>query len=207
VLSSFGIHIDEQAYFDTYLGLDDAGAFRVAFERNGTPIDAARIAELIAAKKPIYRARAEQTLTGFPKAAELLKARAEVGPVVVVSGALHDEIEMGLSVLGVRDLVAHIVSAERTSRSKPDPEGYLLGVELLRELGQAEPKRDAIVFEDSVDGIRAAKAAGLCCLGIGHSYPLEKLQRAGADASVERIADVSQTLLSDLHATWQTSVR
>ncbi len=195
VLSPLGIELDEKTYWDEYLGLDDAGAFRHAFEQKGESISDARVTELIEAKKPCYMRRAEKTLTPFPGAAEVLRAQAELGPVLIVSGALEAEIELGLSVLGVRDLVAKVISAEHTTRSKPDPEGYQLGIEHLEKLGIEHPLQQTIVFEDSIDGIQAAKAAKLTCVGIAHSYPLDRLNGAGADASVERIADVDQSLL------------
>jgi len=54
------------------------------------------------------------------------------------------------------------VTAERVSRSKPDPEGFLLGAELL---GVAAA--DCVVFEDSGAGIQAAHAAGMRVIGVG----------------------------------------
>ena len=46
-------------------------------------------------------------------------------------------------------------------RVKPDPELFLT---VLADLG-ARP-REAVVFEDSPNGIRAAKAAGLLCVAV-----------------------------------------
>lgn len=105
-----------------------------------------------------------------------------MGPVGIVSGALRDEIELGLDVLGVRDLVAFVISAEDTKEGKPDPEGYRLG---LARLGT-----EAVVIEDSVAGVQAAKAAGLRCVAVGHSYPEAELRAAGADVVRGKIADL-----------------
>lgn len=54
------------------------------------------------------------------------------------------------------------VTAENVSRSKPDPEGFLLGAELLG----IDPA-DCVVFEDSGAGIQAAHAAGMRVIGVG----------------------------------------
>lgn len=195
VLAPLGIHLDEQAYWDHYLGFDDPNGFREALRRHGRPIDEAHVAELVALKKPCYLRRAKDVLRGFPGAAELLRARADVGPVVIVSGALEDEIVLGLQVLNAASCVQKIVSSEHTSKSKPDPEGYELGLVHLAALGVRDARAETVVFEDSLDGIRAAKAAGLCCIGIGHSYPVAKLKEAGADATVGKIAQVDEDLL------------
>lgn len=57
---------------------------------------------------------------------------------------------------------ATTVTAESVTRSKPDPEGFLLGARLL---GVAPA--DCVVFEDSGAGIQAAHAAGMRVVGVG----------------------------------------
>ncbi|MEU4097758.1 HAD-IA family hydrolase [Streptomyces sp. NPDC026673] len=59
-------------------------------------------------------------------------------------------------------LPAVMVTAERVSASKPDPEGFLKGA---AELGFGP--EDCVVFEDSEVGIAAAKAAGMRVVGVG----------------------------------------
>lgn len=54
------------------------------------------------------------------------------------------------------------VTAESVSASKPDPEGFLLGAQLLG----VEPS-ECVVFEDSGAGIQAAHAAGMRVIGVG----------------------------------------
>jgi sugar-phosphatase len=55
-----------------------------------------------------------------------------------------------------------MVTAERVSASKPDPEGFLKGA---AELGFGP--EDCIVFEDSEVGIAAGRAAGMRVVGVG----------------------------------------
>jgi sugar-phosphatase len=54
-----------------------------------------------------------------------------------------------------------LVTPERLSLGKPDPEGYLLAA---RELGAAPG--DCVVFEDAPAGIQAGRAAGMHVVGI-----------------------------------------
>jgi beta-phosphoglucomutase len=201
VLEPLGIAMSDAEYWDDYVGFDDRGVFRAVLEANGRSATDGEVLALVEAKRPHYLARAEGTLKGFDGAAELVRRRAKAGPVVIVSGALRDEIELGLSVLGVRDLVAAIVSAEDTARSKPDPEGYVLGTGVLSKLLAAPSlAKRAVVVEDSTDGIRAAKAAGLTCIGVGHTYPEEALRDAGADLTVPRIDAITDERLRELDA-------
>ncbi|WEG08004.1 HAD-IA family hydrolase [Microbacterium horticulturae] len=73
------------------------------------------------------------------------------------------------------------VTAEHVTRSKPDPEGFLRGAQLL---GVAP--RDCLAFEDSQAGIAAALAAGTTVIGVG-----ERAAGHGAAAVVGDLSGVS----------------
>lgn len=84
----------------------------------------------------------------------------------------------------------HIACSDDVARVKPDPALYLA---VLRALGVA-PNR-AIAFEDSPNGIAAAKAAGLFCVAVPNPIT-RRLPLGGADLIVESLSDVSlETLL------------
>jgi beta-phosphoglucomutase len=197
-LVPLGIALSEADYWQKYLGFDDVGAFAAILVDAGRAADAALITELVEAKRPLYRARAEASLPLFPGAGELVRRRAAAGPVGIVSGALRDEIVLGVAALGVGDVIVSIVAAEDTRASKPDPHGYLLGIEALSKLIPAEDAQRALVIEDSLAGIEAAKSAGLPCIAVGHSYPEAELYKAGADLVVPDLARIDDLALSAL---------
>jgi len=92
-----------------------------------------------------------------------------------------------LTRLGLIDRFAVLVCADDVTATKPSPELY---VSALRALGVAP--REAIAFEDSTHGVRAATAAGIFCVAI----PNEVTRHAsmeGADLVVGSLAD--RTLL------------
>ena len=198
-LLPLGISLTEADYWQKYLGFDDVGAFGAILMDSGRPLDAAQISELVEAKRPLYRARAEASLPLFPGATELIQRRAAVGPVAIVSGALRDEIELGIDALGVRDAIVSVIAAEDTRASKPDPHGYELGIDALTPLVGAEGARRALVIEDSLAGIEAAKAAGLPCIAVGHSYPEAELIAAGADLVVPDLVSITDAVLIALY--------
>lgn len=199
VLAPLGITVEDAAYAERYLGFDDAGAFRAILEDAGRSPSADEIARLIEAKKPCYMARIATGLVIFEGAAEIVRRRAALGPVGIVSGALRHEIEHALGAMGVRDAVAFVVSAEDTTQCKPDPEGYVLGKRELARLARVEVEvvsdRDVIVIEDSLAGVEAAKLAGLRCAAVAHSYPAERLRAAGAYVVAERLAELTDAML------------
>ena len=198
VLAGLGVPLSEPDSLPKYLGFDDAGAYRAILEDAGQKPSTAQVAELIEAKRPLYMTRARAALPTFAGAAELVKRRAAAGPALIVSGALRDEVELGLEVLGVRSSISSIVSAEDTQACKPDPEGYLIGIRWLSERGQESAARRGLVIEDSLAGVEAAKAAGLPCVGVTHTYTEQELLGAGADAVATSLAGIDDALLSAL---------
>ena len=66
-----------------------------------------------------------------------------------------------------------LVTADDVSRGKPDPEGYLTAA---RELGQDPP--NCVVIEDAPPGIAAARAAGMCSIGVTGTFAAEFLSAA-----------------------------
>lgn len=64
--------------------------------------------------------------------------------------------------VGLRDRFASIVDGSKATKSKPDPQVFLLGA---RELGR-QPS-ECIVFEDAAKGIDAALNGGFYAVGIG----------------------------------------
>lgn len=119
-----------------------------------------------------------------PGAAELVRKVAAYGsPIGLVTSAGRVWAEQRLVEVGVRDLIGTIVAAEDVHAGKPDPECFLLAARSLN----AEPA-DCVVFEDSLAGITAAKAAGMRCVGVATTHANEEL--AGADLVVADLTGV-----------------
>jgi sugar-phosphatase len=73
-----------------------------------------------------------------------------------------------------------VVTADDVTYGKPDPEVYTLAARRLR----AEPAQ-CLVFEDSVVGIHAARAAGMRAIGVATAYSPEELHAAGAERVID----------------------
>lgn len=92
----------------------------------------------------------------------LQQARQSELMMAVASSSDRNWVESGLNRVNADQYFSVVCTSEDVSRVKPDPELYLLA---LRRLG-VEPSQ-ALVFEDSPNGILAAKSAGLACV----AYP------------------------------------
>jgi len=117
----------------------------------------------------------------------------------VVSGALRAEIGRILKVAGIADRFRFVVAAEDTERCKPDPEGYVKALErwnTLAPAGEALSANRCVVIEDSIAGVASAKAAGMRCVAVTHSYRADEL--SAADRIIDRMADFTPDLVAGL---------
>lgn len=74
------------------------------------------------------------------------------------------------------------VTGNDVTRNKPEPDIFLLAAERMK----INPAY-CLVCEDTISGIKAAKAAGMQCLGITSSLQSEVLTNSGADITSESI--------------------
>ena len=177
ILLPEGIAIDEDEYVHTYLAYDDRGAIRLALERHGVPFDLADVDRIARRKAAVFdAAMAEVPL--FPGVRELLQGLAAEMPLAIASGALHDEIEAILRSNALLPLFETIVGADDVSRGKPHPEPYLTAMTRLHHRVPGLRPEECLVFEDSMPGIAAARAAGMTVVAVTNSYPAVKLSAA-----------------------------
>lgn len=103
-------------------------------------------------------------VVAIPGAAELLRSLQELPHAIVTSADVAlMTARMGAAQLPIADLA---ITAEHVSRSKPDPEGFLLAASAL-----GMDPADCVVFEDSGAGIQAGIDAGMTVIGVGPHAP------------------------------------
>jgi beta-phosphoglucomutase len=91
-----------------------------------------------------------------------------------------------------------VVTAGDVSIGKPDPEPYLL---TAKKLG-AKP-HECLVIEDSENGVRSAKAAGMICIAISNTEKLDKLKLA--DKTVNGYSEITEGLIDGFLKTTNSS--
>ena len=101
----------------------------------------------------------------IPGAVEAVRGCAERWPLAVASSSNPELIEVVLDVAGLHDVIPVVVSSQEVARGKPAPDVYL---EAARRLG-VDPRLCAAV-EDSHNGIRSAKAAGMRVVAIPNPH-------------------------------------
>jgi beta-phosphoglucomutase-like phosphatase (HAD superfamily) len=91
---------------------------------------------------------------------------------------------MGVSIF------SHALTAADVLRGKPDPEGFL---KAAARLGVSADR--CLVVEDSVQGIRAAQAAGGRCLALTTTFPRETLAQEWPDWLIQDLRSVPAELV------------
>jgi beta-phosphoglucomutase len=166
-LAEYGYTLERDTYYREYLGFDDRECFRFTFERMGRPTDDSTLLEAVARKHAEYERSIQATMRLVDGVADFIENAALDGfQLAIVSGALRSEIDLVLKLAGLRTNVAEIIAAEDVGACKPDPQGFNQARERL-EL----PAKRCVVVEDSIPGLRAAKAAGLRCAMLATSHP------------------------------------
>jgi HAD superfamily hydrolase (TIGR01509 family) len=117
--------------------------------------------EVVERMATLYR----EHLPVVPGAREAVDRLAARWPLGLASSSNRELIDLALELLGVEHLFKATVSSEEVARGKPAPDVYL---EAARRL-DVEPSHAAAI-EDSENGIRAAKAAGMRVIAIPNAH-------------------------------------
>ena len=119
--------------------------------------------------------------------------------IAVATSASRHRARWTLEQLKIADCFEVVLTGDDVVQSKPDPAIYQLAAQRL----SVSP---ACLFavEDSVSGVRSAKAAGLLCLGIGLGENVHPLLQAGADRVFPSLVDLS---ISDLEKVFNAQPR
>lgn len=130
----------------------------------------------------------------IPHVKSIVKKLSEAGFLLAVaSSSPKHEIERAMEALDIAKYFDVLVSGEEVAHSKPAPDVFLKAAELLGVAPQ-----DSLVFEDTKNGSRAAKAAAMYCIGFENpAYPAQDLTAANEvihdfrEVDIDRLKNLS----------------
>ena len=134
--------------------------------------------------------RAGTPLPGATHAVRLCKQQAL--PLAVASSSPPELIQADLECMKLVSYFDVVHSAVHERRGKPYPDVFL---STAKQLG-IEPDY-CLVFEDSLTGVKAAKAAGMRCVAVPHK-PYDKEAFAIADGELDSLEQLSPQLITSL---------
>jgi HAD superfamily hydrolase (TIGR01509 family) len=184
-----GVGWPERASRDM-MGMSSPEWSRYMRDEVGIPAEPEDIsADVVRRLEAIYRGE----LPLFPGALTAVERLAARWPLGLASSSNRELIDLVLELSELGRYFAVTVSSEEVARGKPAPDVYL---EAARRLG-VDPKSSAAV-EDSENGIRAAKAAGMGVVAIPNAqYPPAADALAQADVVIASLDDLTADLVAD----------
>lgn len=181
----FGITLPEGVY-DSYKGRPDATMLPEILRPLGWSDK--QIRELSLRKRGIYEA-IEHELRPVQGAVDFVVWAASRYKIALATSATARNREATFRLLGIGDLFHAVVDASGHQRPKPDPQVFLIAIDKLQVKAA-----DCWVVEDSVNGLKAAKAAGCYAVGITTTFDRGTLEAAGADLVVESFGEIQGKL-------------
>lgn len=145
----------------------------------------------------LYALEEKMEYNFLPGAFELLNAlQSRNIPLALVTSSNEKKMfHLDEEIPGLRQMFDFVVTADLISHSKPHPEGYLLGAEKI-----GVNPRNCVVFEDSLQGVKAGRNAGAYVVGVkGTIAPklLSDFSDILVDSLKEIIIDDLAAILSD----------
>jgi HAD superfamily hydrolase (TIGR01509 family) len=160
-------------------------AITVVLTANGIEPEAQRVAALV----EIKRDKAHQRLRAQPpladRCAATLQELARQRKLALASSAGPANIELFLEASGTRNLFTAVLQGDDVAAAKPAPDIYLT---TLQRLGvQAD---QAIVIEDAISGIQAARSAGIEVIAVSGTCSRDELARQDVCAVIDTIGEL-----------------
>ncbi|RPD47601.1 HAD family hydrolase [Hymenobacter sediminis] len=163
-----GIHVSDEEYA-TFTGCSTKNVYQQLKDKHGLAPD---VDALMASKREFFnRAFDEKAdLDLLDGVRTLIEDLHQHGiQLILASSASKATIDRVMRRFALGPYFTHLISGEDFPRSKPDPAIFEHAASL-----SAAPKQECIVIEDSANGVAAAKAAGIYCIGYNSEH--SKLQ-------------------------------
>jgi HAD superfamily hydrolase (TIGR01509 family) len=177
------------AFIERLIGIGSAETFREILQSTTVPFDETLIESLVE-KKIQNEIQMSNKVALFDGSLNLLET-------------LHGRTKLGLASMNDKEVINYLIKMTNTARfftvvvtadditnPKPHPEIFLKCALRLR----SSPDK-CVVIEDSVFGVKAAKAAKMGCIGVlTGAYPREELKKANADLIVDSLNEKGEIL-------------
>jgi HAD superfamily hydrolase (TIGR01509 family) len=169
------------------MGMSSREWSRHMHERLGVPMEPEEISAAVADR---LARRFREHVPLLPHAVEAVHAAAERWPLALASSSNRPLIELVLELTRMAPLFRATVSSEEVPRGKPAPDVY---VEAARRLDM--PPRRCAAVEDSTNGIRSAKDAGMPVVAVPRpDFPPSSEALLAADSVLPSLGELGAAL-------------
>ena len=188
VLKQVGCNVSDE-FIEKRIGIGARNTFREALQAAKMAFADEALSGLVERKVNI-QLQLTGTVTLFEGTLDLLESL--YGRIKIALASMNNRkvIDKLLTEKRLTEYFTAVITADEVIKPKPDPEIYLnCAVEL-----KCNPK-GCVVLEDSIFGVRAAKAAGMKCIGVTTgAYDREELEKESADLVVRSLEENERIL-------------
>ena len=164
--------------------VDEIGAAKLLEYNPGATLTVSQVMEY---NNDIYKAMFDQ-IRLVPGSREFIqKAHKKGFKLGLTTSALQENQQRIFEKYNLWPFFSTIITGQDIINGKPHPEPYLKTAE---KLGVAPA--NALVIEDSVNGVRSGRAAGCRVIAITTSFPRERLMELQADFVVDSFAELER---------------
>lgn len=190
VLNTYGIAITPEQVTDRFAGVPEMKVWEILFEEYGKSMPPQT--QLQNEKFTILSALASGNVIEIPGSLDLIRMTMNhTIPRGIASSSRPEFINIVTRALKIHDWFDAVTSGTEVTNGKPSPDIFLLAAKKLN----ATPSH-CIVIEDAASGCRAAKAAGMIC--IGYLPAGSKQDLSPADLIVPDLRDITWETLMKL---------
>jgi HAD superfamily hydrolase (TIGR01509 family) len=185
-LSEFGVNAHPND-FKPFVGAGEDRFIGGVAKKYGVPY----VLEMKKRVYEIYVEAVKENIKLYDGISEMLKTLKEKGfKIALASSADYIKIYANLEAANIPlNIFDAVVGGDDVVNKKPAPDLFLMAAEKLDVLPQ-----NCTVIEDAVNGIMAAKTAGMKCIGITSSFSEAVLIDAGADTVCKNTPDILKVL-------------
>jgi HAD superfamily hydrolase (TIGR01509 family) len=183
-----------QEMLDNVAGYGTESAVRRIRKASGLPEDETAVELCKLRAERAFAERAGKGLNLQPGVREALEKLVTSARCAIVTRASRREVEFVLGLAELEGVFRPVIALEDATPSKPAGTPYFAALARIGQLFPGQQLR-ALALEDSLVGIRAARAAGLACVAIG---PLPAHEAVEADAWVESLAGLTPVRVREL---------
>jgi len=189
IFNTIGFDVTPEIYRKYCLGRTDLAAFRDVLEQ--FEINGQNLGNLIELKSIQYQKLIAGNLKTYPGIVKLIKDLYQKYPLALTSSSTFDEVQTVMDELNIGSLFKVLITSRDVAHGKPHPEPYLLTAE---KLGVAPA--NCLVIEDSENGVKSAKSAGMKCIAISNTENPDKLGLA--DFIIKDYSEITDDLIQKI---------
>jgi beta-phosphoglucomutase len=183
VLKEAGCSVSNE-FIERRMGIGTKKTIIEAFRECNKRLDVSTLEKLAQEKIDIHADLAD-SITLLDGATELLETLQGKTKIALATMSNRKVIDKLLPAKKLGRFFGVVVTADDVTKPKPDPEVFLAAA---AKLG-VEPE-GCVVVEDSVFGVRAAKAAGMRCVAVSSGvYSGEELEKEKPDMTVDSLTE------------------